>query len=416
MGAGQGEAVRPPPGAGRRRQDAIALAAVLGVLALGALALRGAEPLSDERHHLAAIERLRGGDFRRVSAITTFPTYHALVAGLAAGLGVSGVDGIRLISTGLSLGLAIAVLLLARELRSAHARLRALQVLFLPVLFPFLFLVYTDVAALLCVCGALLACLRGRLLAAGLIASAGVAFRQDQVVWLGLVWLLCILQRGEAVRDLRSALRALGATWTFGLGALGLAGFVAWNGGVALGDRAMHPGGLHLGNHYFLLFAFYVCMLPLCVHRSPDAMLLPRVHPWRSAALVAAPIYLAAVFEPDHPYNQLTYGWFVHNRLVQDFAATWGSRLLSLAVSAVAVFTLAVTPLRRPAFLLLYPASALFLLPFWMIEPRYSMAPLALFLLLREDGPRWLELTLTAWLALLAGLLFRGVVAGAFFP
>jgi len=406
-----------PSASGFQASSLATWCAVAGAFAIGAWTLRGLELLSDEVHHYSQIDLFRTGNLWLVETITTFPTYHAVMAALARLLGVSGLDGLRLLVLLPSVALIALASAVARRTAPAHPGLRTLQVLFLPILFPLLFLVYTDVSALALLCAALLAVLSRHLLLAGLFASLAVAFRQGQIVWLAWVWLLCVAELSREGFDRRLAIRAVRETWTFALGALGFLAFVIWNGGVALGDRSMHPtGGPHLGNVYFALFLFFPIFLPLCMNRAPDALPFLRTRFFWILGLYIAFLYFLVVFRADHPYNQLDYPGFLHNQLIQAFTASPLQRVAFFAAVASSTLTLAQVPLQRPSFRLLYPAAFLFLLPFWMIEQRYYLAPFTLFLLLRREEPAWLECVLTVWLAALSFYLLWGIGSSRFFP
>lgn len=394
---------------------AVAATAALS-LAVGALAVRGLPPLSDEVHHYRQIQTFLHGRWAVVGSLTTFPTYHALLAGLAHALGVSSLDALRLLSLLASAG-AIAVLRgVARSVSPRHADLRALQVLFLPILFPMLFLVYTDVFSLLCVGAAVLACLRRAFLAAGLLATAAVAVRQSNVVWLVMVWAMCALEIGGARVSWRFARRLLAATWSFGLGALGLAAFVLWNGGVALGDPAAHPSFVvRVENVYFMLVVFALLYVPVCLQRAEAAFSLLR----RPAALAGISLLLLLflfAYEIDHPYNQPVYDGFVHNRFLHALGATPAARAVFVAAAAMSALTVASVRLGRPAFLALYPAALASLLPVWLVEPRYYLVPFALFQVFRAPFDRRIEWILLAFWAASSAYLLAGIVSGRFFP
>jgi alpha-1,2-glucosyltransferase len=389
----------------------------LAAFAAGVLSLRGMGPLSDERHHMLQIGLLRAGDFRLVDSMTTLPSYHAAMAGLARLFGVSSLDAMRLLTLLGSVALIAVVFAIARRTAPAQAGLRTLQVLFLPILSPVLFLVYTDVWALLFLCAGLLATLHRRFLLAGVLAGVSVAFRQSQIVWLVMIWALCLAELGGLAATRDFGFRALRTTWTFGLAALAFVGFVVWNGGVAMGDRSMHPsGGLYLGNLYFILLLFFVLLLPLCIQRSSAALEFVSTRPWWIAGLYFACLYFLVGFEADHPYNQPQYGGFLHNQIILAFTATSIARVAFSAAVTLAFLVIATVPLQQRAFLLLYPTTVLALLPVWMIEQRYYLASFTLFLLFRKSEPPWLERILTLWLAFLSFLIFGGIRSGSFFP
>ncbi|HEY0178878.1 MAG TPA: hypothetical protein VGC30_04490, partial [Dokdonella sp.] len=73
------------------------------------------------------------------------------------------------------------------------------------------------------------------------------------------------------------------------------------------------------------------------------------------------------------------------------------------------------TRLEPPRTAWLYPFAALFLAASWLIEQRYALIPLTLWLAFREPRSRRVECaTLLLWLAL-AVYVFQGFTAGRFF-
>jgi len=378
--------------------------------------MRGVPALADETHHLRQIRTLLEGRFERLDSLTTLPTYHALVAALARALGASSLDDLRLVTLLFSVATVVVFREAARAVAPRDADARALGLALLPILFPFLFLLYTDVLALLCVGASVLACLRGAFLAAGLAATAAVAVRQSHAVWLVMVWAMCAFEMGGAALSWRFARRFLAATWTFAAGALGFAAFVVWNGGVALGDRAMHPSaGVHVENAYFALALFFLLHVPVCIARA-DAALGRLRSPWAVAGVALLALLYLVAYDVDHPYNQPVYHGFLHNRLLHAFEATPAARAVFVAAAGFSALLLAALPLGRPSFALLYPAALASLLPVWMVEPRYALVPLALFQVFRAPfGARIEGLLLALWAAASAYLL-AGAVSGRLFP
>ncbi|KZO94958.1 glycosyltransferase family 59 protein [Calocera viscosa TUFC12733] len=155
------------------------------------------------------------------------------------------------------------------------------------------FLYYTDLGAVVCAVAAVVAARRGKSGWAALLGALGCTFRQTNIIWLvyaaslqafdvlrrpppsqrgtstaGTVHLvdpaLAIADVPMLLRSLQSLLltalsrlpELLAALWPYFLPAAGFAGFVAWNGGIALGDRANHVPTPHLVLPlYFAVFA-----------------------------------------------------------------------------------------------------------------------------------------------------------------
>ena len=90
---------------------------------------------------------------------------------------------------------------------------------------------------------------------------------------------------------------------------------------------------------------------------------------------------------------------------------------MAVAYAAVAwtVLSLAVTPLVRPQYLLLYPFTVLFLVPSWLVEQRYTLIPFTLFLLMRRPASAPVELATWLWMLPFTAYFLWGIEAGHFF-
>jgi alpha-1,2-glucosyltransferase len=386
-----------------------ALAALLFAVALGSglWVAKALPPLGDEPHHVAQIRLFLLERWVVTPALTTIPGYHALIALIARVVGLEDVAHLRVYSFAISLTTLCLIFSLARRAGDDREVERLLQIGLLPILFPMLFLLYTDVAALLVLVIALLLHERSKHIAAGLAATAALLVRQNYVVWLLFVASLTI----ASTREMRDVPRRL---LGFALGLIAFGAFVLWNGGVAIGDRTMHPFGLYLGNLYFALFVAFLLLLPLHIANAEKLVMLAR-RPATLALLGAFfPLFLFT-FTLDHPYNQPELNWFLHNRLLTVLVSSVWTKLGMFVGMSIALLSLAVTPLRTRAHRLVYLFAVLSLLPAWMIEQRYYLPPLVLFLLYRRQESLAIEWSLIAYEVLLAALLFTGVVRQSFF-
>ncbi|KAL2267390.1 hypothetical protein VTJ83DRAFT_4667 [Remersonia thermophila] len=223
---------------------------------------------------------------------------------------------------------------------SAYASRTGVNVAAMPVIFFFSGLYYTDVFSALVV----LVAYRNHLLRLGagapslasdvrtvLLGIAALLMRQTNVFWVVVYmggseavyvlgrngkkdlhdplldqsdladWVLCALSVATAA--LRSPGRVLRQVWPHITILALFAGFVAWNGGVVLGDKSNHVATLHLPQLLYIwpFFAFFSAPLLL---RSA-ALLLRQPLPYllrlaglasRRRALVAAPHVLLAAF------------------------------------------------------------------------------------------------------------------------
>jgi len=347
----------------------------------------------DEEVHFGQIGRLFSGDFTLDPRLTNIPGYHFLMAGLGRLAGTMSLPVVRSLNAAFG-GLLIVVF--ALNLREIHGGIpwrRVMQFAFLPILFPFLFLVYTEVLSTLLVLLALLATLRQRYVLAILACGLGTLIRQPNIVWLLLLPLIaCIRQhdRWPGIGDLTWIARRF---WPAAFVLIAFFIFVAWNHGVALGDAAKHPGDFtpHVGNIYFLLLVYSIVFAPLVLGRMGQSVRWLRHSRIAALALVAAFLIYLVGFENTHPYNTAGRNYFLRNYLLITLTSSTLLKVLFFIPMAIAIMDLFAAPgfrRQRAAILLV---TALSLLPSWLIEQRYYIIPFALLMLFRDEEAPWLE-------------------------
>jgi hypothetical protein len=166
---------------------------------------------------------------------------------------------------------------------------------------------------------------------------------------------------------------------------------------------------MHPGNLFFLLFLFFLLYLPGNLYRLWHERRRLGA-PLLAGLIVAAGVVFLASFPPDHPFNKVP--GFVHNELLAAVRADPIVRLLFFIPLAAGIATLFVTRLVRPAAYAIYPLALVGLLPLRFVEHRYSIPALVLFLLLREDEPRPIELCGLALSIILSTLALQVIARG----
>ena len=389
------------------RADLGWVALAVAWLAMLALAIP-APVIGDEAVHWYQVQRFLLGDFRVLEDwLTNVPGYHWLLAGLLWPFGVDGLAWGRLVG-GVFL---LACLLTMQRIRSAlhaeDAQRTATQLFFLPVLLVYGFLAYTDVPALAFLLGALLATIhsRHRLSAALLLAS--MAMRQNQVLWAGFlalyaIWPVLERDRWRALREWRALLRS---TWPYLLCVLVFLGYWAMHGTISYSaaQSKAHPDlSWHVGNPYFLLVVtalLFPLQMIAGLRRFIDRARGRHGWLWLLLPVLVFALY-AWQFQVDHPYNR-PMGVSLRNQWLTVVAnETWAWWLFGLAATWAAM-GLAFTRHVVPQGWLWLPFSLLFVGASWMIETRYTIVPLALFLALRRPDGVWVErVTLSYWVVL----------------
>lgn len=406
----------------------IAIAIIAGFVFIG-----HRPPMGDEHLHLDQILRFASGNFTMNGAITQIPGYHAMVALSVAATGLRSLIGVRFLSLLISSLSILVFAACARRIGVRNADERTLQYVFIPILFPFFYLLYTDIASVLFVLLALVFAIRRQRLLSGILGIVSVCIRQNNIAWLLFLLIFSVCSDPEMLSVFKhhsktftgyarrvcswKFLRLLIARyWVYVLGFIAFAVFIVLNNGIAIGDKTAHPEfSFHLGNVYFLLFLFFFLFLPFHIANVPAMYRFIRRRIIILPILIALFAFFLFTFVNDHPYNQVQYVYFLRNQVLVLFSTTiWRKALFFLPI-AISLLSLAATRMVRPVFVLLYPITFLYLVPSWLIEQRYYFIPLAFFILFRQRQSTLVEWVQIIYSFLWSALLFTGIVQGWFF-
>jgi alpha-1,2-glucosyltransferase len=394
--------------AGLTTAQGASLAATFLVLVVAFFMFADNEPQWDERAHWRQFERFVARDWSMEPSITTLPGYHALMAWATWLMGTARIPSVRLVQFEIALCAIVTFFFLARRRHVTAATVKTLQFVFLPILFPLFFMVYTDVASLFFVLLTALAASTGRYPAAGVLGLASCLIRQNNIVWTALAFAQAYVDdRGwRWPASVSSLLRY--APVLLSVAAIG--GWLVFNRGqVAAGDVTAHPLGTpHLGNVFFMLFVSGILFLPLWWgYRDETWARLQKPSMW--AALAATFALFLFGFAADHPYNE-EYG-FLRNQILKWSTASWNHMLVFFLPVAVTCVSAPSLRLSQSGWLV-YVATLAFLLPAWLIEQRYYLIPLALLLADREPVDPGIEWTQVGFGAALSGVIFVFVERG----
>ncbi|MFT3792684.1 MAG: hypothetical protein QM741_16815 [Rudaea sp.] len=384
------------------------------------IALAAPPAIGDEKVHYAQIDLFDHGVFRvYTTLLTTLPGYHALVAGLLWLFDQRTLTAARLLSAVFGL-LAIAAFHLLRKGASGRASHAAtFQFAFLPILFPYCFLVYTDVLSLALVLAAGAATLRARHRTSAVLMLLAMAIRQVNVIWLPLYMGMAIRRTDLAFAPRRHGRRMMLLLSPYLVDIGIFLAYWVWNGSISMSKEqvAMHPDfALHAGNVYFALFLCGI-LFPLHVAVGLKPAVVAMVErKWLALLVIAAFALYWWSFHNDHPFNQATIPLWLHNYVVQRCADSIVCKAALGLIAVAALCGLAGTRLDsigRPVF---YGLSALALAAFWMVEPRYALIPLSLWLAFRERRGTQIEGPTTALWIGFAGCVCFGAFSGTFLP
>ena len=407
-----------------------ALATITICVLTAALLLLPDQLMVDEHFHHGQILFFLAGEFKRVPEITVTPGYHLLVFAPAALLGLDQVFSLRAISTALAASVVMLAWLYWRHVSAELPLLRALQLLACPLLWPFYVLLYTDLLALAALLSVVLLADRRHYKAAAMVGLVALFIRQTNVFWLALIWVMAMHQAGlgavllanhrRPIERLDHAGRqiwpALKACWPLALPLVAFVIFVLINRGVAVGDRASHQlGGVYPSQLFFMLLVLWLVLLPLHLSNLPRIASLVARRIWIAPALLLLGMIYWFSFEVTHPYNLGLPEFHLRNRVLGWLDGDWRWRLLAFPLMAWTLLSIAASPLRTQSALWLFPVTVLAMLPAELIEQRYYIPPLVLWLLFRQTGSRTVEVSLLIWFALLSAAIFAAASSLRYF-
>jgi len=404
----------------------------------------------DEAHHWGQIKAFLEGRFDVVgqNRVATPPLYHALVSIMAWVVGdyapsmvrdplymelsptKAWVVGdyapsmVRILSAILCFPALVLFFLCVRALGKDNRVSLSLLFFLCPIFFPYFFVIYTDMPALVFLLGALFLTLTRRYQLAGLVVGLAILVRQHTIVWAFVLGMIAMDQEdvwGKLAHpdyDWTRALRAVGRVWMFLLVGVTFLAFMYWNGGALIGVAQQAHGEwgyLFPTQGYVWLFTMFFLFMPLHLWNVPriGAMLGRRPVLWSIIGVCSFVVYLQT-FWADHMWNSDLYHW--HNRVVMWMKQDVWARSLAFLPMLWAACSLCVTQLTRRSFYWIYPVAILSVLLTPLLEPRYFMASVMFFLLFAKWKTVYVDRLTLAMYALASVYMYIGIQSGAFFP
>lgn len=390
------------------------LVAVLAAGLFAAFFLVVQKPLYvDEVTHFSVISNFCKFKFEHPDFLTTIPGYH-FFGGLFGYLADCSESWIRFFNLIVSIAAIFVVYNLAKEMVLGnrkwmkpvrdHAPMeKVLLFALLPILFPFFFLIYTDVLSLLFVLLMFYFLVRGEkggdwenFLLSGIFGLASFAVRQNNIIWVLFAVAYAVSGNEGGLQDkVKAAFKKdfIRNMLPFIFVLAVAAGFFIKVGGFALGDRGQHPS-FFVGpmNIYTILFFLFWINLPeqFFNFRKIVSGLKGIRMVWLLAVAAAVILFYAFFllgFKIDHPYNNYNiYSYFLRNKILHFFDSSFLLRSAFFLCALYSVFSLATIKFREKRQYLVYAFSLLYLMPSWLIENRYFIIPFVFFNLFALRG------------------------------
>lgn len=380
------------------------------------------QPIADELIHLPQIQSFMSGSLTLNGIVAMPPGFHYSISSIAGILKLQNLTELRAINATIALICPILFWIYLRLDGAQYPTIRSTQFLLMPIIWPFFFLLYTDISSVLFLLTNLILIKRGYLISTAVICTISLSFRQNNIFWIALLWAISIhaishplLSTNKSsqitLETFKKLKQSLKKTIVFLLPFSAFALFIYLNGGVAMGNKDLHQAsGLYPTQIFFCLLVLWIVLLPLHIHNLSAIFSLIVRHKSIVIGLALLAILYKFSFDISHPYN-FPSDYFIRNWILHRLKdrSTWF--LLAFLPMAWALLSIAITPLKNPAYYWLYPITLLSLLPVHLIEQRYYIIPLTLFLLFRAPIARSWELALIAWVMLLSILVTSGIAS-----
>ncbi len=374
--------------------------------------------MMDEHEHFRQIVRIINDKFIPDPSLPMTPGYHFVMGYSARVLGWSTFPNIRFISFIFNLATILVFYLIARLIDKGSAWIRTIQYSFLPILFPYFPLIYTDIFSLLVILLSLLALEKEHYTISGIMGAASILVRQNNLIWVVLFNLLIYVRNYGYTIKRESIRKHIKRTYAFLLAPLGFVAFYIINGGIAVGSASrqfVFISLVHPGNIFFCLFLFIFLFMPIVLSYGKELGRFMGKYKFILPAILFLYPYFALTFLNRHPFNSPDTTFFLRNELITYFGKDTLHQAIFFAISMISLVSLFVIKLRQKEYYLFYPATAIILLPVWLIEQRYFTVPFTFFLLFRKTKNMWVEYLLVILFIFTSYYLFDGIFHWKFF-
>ena len=324
--------------------------------------------------------------------ITTPPGLYVLSVALLKiiRLNACTVNNLRLVNAFLAIGVFWTAKSIASATKSSFANERALLIAILPNLFIFHGLFYTDTGSVFFYLQAHLALIRRKVWLFLVFAVISILFRQTNSIWVSG---FCIADRVH--REIGGDLRML---WKrrklfmkdlmlmLGLCMVFLFGVIVLNrGSIAMGDKDSHTASLHFIQFFYSTTTTLLFCWPILLFDTNLSLKIDILIPFFVMNFVcAAAVKYGTIIHPYLVSDNRHWTNFIWRRLLSRSLIGVPIKFLLVPVHSLAVMAVGVNlkEERGLVWVLGYFATcASVLIPSPLIEPRYYVLPLTLFLL-----------------------------------
>lgn len=331
-----------------------------------------------------------------------FPGYPAAIGLLRRILGVDSIFETRIINFFISSFCIYIFYLISKLIDPKNSRIKTLQFFLFPLIFVFLFLLYTDILSLLLILLSFYLILKDRNTISGIPAILSILVRQNNVIWVFFLSLLILKKyKGSLTMYFKNS-------WIYLIGITSFLLFVLFNGGISIGDlnKTYQSASLHSENLFFFLLVSFFIFLPATAANYKNILNLFSRKIVISIVFILLLIYMTT-FKGDHPWNNILFDYYIRNGVIKIMTRDLLTKVSFFIPMAISLIYLLSIKLHGEFKSLLYPFIVLFLIFSWLIDPRYYIIPLTFLLLLKKEKSKRIEfITIIYYMFLSFGIFF----------
>ena len=336
---------------------------------------------SDELAHAEEIIRLINNDYTLVSTLTVLPGYHFIIASTAELLHIDRMPWLRLLS--LVICSVFSLFVFNKLVNNDNDKL--LTFFYFPIIFPFYFLLYTDIFSMCMVLFAFYFMTRKQYWVSSFFAFLSITVRQNNIIWLGFIMAYLWIDKYKFEINLDNIKKYIGIIKGYILVIMLFFIFIIYNKGIVMGDRTSHPISFHLGNFWAFLFIYFFLFLPENLFKIKQLLLFIKNN---KSCLVLIPGMFSLGYitlSNTHPYNQ--YSVFIHNKIMMFATSNFVNEFIFLSIAIYAFMIILMDADKQgPQEHLIYIFGFIYIGLSWMVEFRYYFIIFAFIILFKQKN------------------------------
>ncbi|MGB1295023.1 MAG: hypothetical protein ACPG6V_06045 [Flavobacteriales bacterium] len=345
----------------------------------------------DEFWHINQINRYLNDDFSHEPMLTNIPGLHFIIFSISKLFNISTNAFFRLISGFVGTIGFISAIKLLQHFKVKNLGFQSLQLIFLPWLFSFIFLIYIEWFGVAFLVSGMYFTLKKKTWISCLFFLILLLGKQHFIPWVFMAsiyfWINNVL--GKSIKHYIKLLPyAI-------LGGLFLV-FIKWNGGISMEAKAMHSLSIEHENILTTLLLLGILYLPLLTLEKIKTIFNNKQKSWTFGILTILVTIGVIYFNPTHYFNTPKISC-LHNSVINYMQLFLIFKAVCLLLMIVGIIHILTIPLREKSLYLLYPISILTLIPVVLVEFRYSIPFLILFNLFRVSENKSSERNLLIW-------------------